>query len=343
MKNAVRAIQDGRIVVVVDDENRENEGDLVCAAVHATPENVNFMIKEARGLLCVPMLAERLDALGIPQMGRRNMDPLGTAFTVSVDGVEGITTGISARERSRTILKLVDPSAQVRDLRQPGHVFPLRADKGGVLARAGHTEASIDLCDLAGLPQAAVICEVLRDDGEMMRMKGLKEFAKTHQLPLLTIADLIEHLLVNRPTIHLHHEAKMEGAMMRVLLFSDYTGATHTAFVAGNPQPNSPCLVRVHSERSSQDDSDRDSRLQQGIDRIAAEGEGVVVLLGMNHPLAQNGGENKMDFRAYGLGAQILRGCGVGKMRVLTNNARNIVALEGFGLEIVETLPMDHL
>ena len=345
VERAVRQIQEGGLVVVVDDEGRENEGDLVCAAVHATPETINFMAREARGLICAPMLSERLDTLGIPPMSRRNRDPHGTAFSVSVDAVEGITTGISAKERSRTILKLIDPSATPNDLRQPGHVFPLRSHDGGVLARAGHTEATIDLCALAGLPQAGVICEILQEDGEMMRMSLLMEFAARHELPLLTIADLIDHLLETRPTVSLSHKAILKGSNTKILLFEGTsTGLSHIAFVVGSPQPDKPCLVRVHSEKADRRvPSEADTRLQKALSKLEAEGEGVLVLLKV--PAQGNApswpAETPMDFRSYGVGAQILRACGVGRMRVITNNVRNIIALEGFGLEIVETLPLD--
>ena len=183
IEQAIKMLQSGGMVVVADSEDRENEGDLICAAIHASPKNINFMTKEARGLICVPMTGERLDQLWLAAMTRNNMDPHGTAFTVSVDAIEGITTGISSFERSKTIMQLIDPLKGPNDFRQPGHIFPLRARDGGVLSRAGHTEASIDLCELAGLPKAGVICEILDDDGEMMRMPSLKKFAKKHNIP----------------------------------------------------------------------------------------------------------------------------------------------------------------
>lgn len=348
---AVAAIREGRTIVVVDDESRENEGDLVCAAAHATPNVVNFMVRHGRGLLCVPMGRERLEALGLPPMAKRNTDPMGTAFTVSVDARKGVTTGISASERSATVMTLADPNSGPDDFCQPGHIFPLLARDGGVLSRAGHTEATIDLCRLAGLPPVGLICEILRDDGEMMRLPDLVAFAKEHDLPLLTIADLIEHQVQTHSTVRLLQVVATPGLEgHRAFLFdAPATGDTPVAWVWGEPDAERACLVRVHAQRHTDNETHEEhaAALQAAADQIAAAGEGVLVYLnarpkgGPNPGLrdSEEGGRAAM-FRGYGLGAQILRACGVGRMRLITNRPVNPVALEGFGLVIDETLPL---
>ncbi len=335
IEQAIKMLQSGGMVVVADSEDRENEGDLICAAIHASPKNINFMTKEARGLICVPMTGERLDQLGLAAMTRNNMDPHGTAFTVSVDAIEGITTGISSFERSKTIMQLIDPLKGPNDFRQPGHIFPLRARDGGVLSRAGHTEASIDLCELAGLPKAGVICEILEDDGEMMRMPSLKKFAKKHNIPLITIADLISYLLKKRPNIFLKNKIKLpdQNNMQMFIFKSKNTNETHFAFVKGDISSEKETLVRVHSEKDISSNSEK--RLNLAMEMICNAERGILVLLGSN--TNQSKEENEMDFRSYGIGAQILKACGVGEMKIITNNKRNIIALEGFDLQIEST------
>tara|TARA_B100000029_G_scaffold494371_1_gene558020 strand:- start:1907 stop:2947 length:1041 start_codon:yes stop_codon:yes gene_type:complete len=332
---AIKALQSGKMVIVADSEDRENEGDLICASIHATPKNINFMIKEARGLICVPMTGERLDQLGLTSMTRKNMDPHGTAFTISVDAIEGITTGISSFERSKTIMQLIDPLKGPNDFRQPGHIFPLRARKGGVLSRAGHTEAAVDLCELAGLPKAGVICEILEEDGTMMRMPSLIKFSKKHDLPLITIADLISYLLKERPNIFLKTEMKIPNEKnSRILIFqSKNSTENHFAFVKGSISKEKETLVRVHSEKDSGKGSQK--RLNSALEQIYKSQRGILVLLGSKEQEKKESKE--MDFRSYGIGAQILKACGVGKMKIITNNERNIIALEGFGLEIGST------
>lgn len=335
IEEAIKMLQSGGMVVVADSEDRENEGDLICAAIHASPKNINFMTKEARGLICVPMTGERLDQLGLTAMTRNNMDPHGTAFTISVDAIEGITTGISSFERSKTIMQLIDPLKGPSDFRQPGHIFPLRARDGGVLSRAGHTEASIDLCELAGLPKAGVICEILEDDGEMMRMPSLKKFAKKHNIPLITIADLISYLLKKRPNIFLKNKIKLpdQNNMQMFIFKSKNTNETHFAFVKGDISSEKETLVRVHSEKDTSSNSEK--RLNLAMEMICNAERGILVLLGSN--TNQSKEENEMDFRSYGIGAQILKACGVGEMKIITNNKRNIIALEGFDLQIEST------
>ncbi len=332
---AIKALQSGKMVIVADSEDRENEGDLICASIHATPKNINFMTKEARGLICVPMTGERLDQLGLTSMTRKNMDPHGTAFTISVDAIEGITTGISSFERSKTIMQLIDPLKGPNDFRQPGHIFPLRARKGGVLSRAGHTEAAVDLCELAGLPKAGVICEILEEDGTMMRMPSLIKFSKKHDLPLITIADLISYLLKERPNIFLKTEMKIPNEKnSRILIFqSKNSTENHFAFVKGSISKEKETLVRVHSEKDSGKGSQK--RLNSALEQIYKSQRGILVLLGSKEQEKKESKE--MDFRSYGIGAQILKACGVGKMKIITNNERNIIALEGFGLEIGST------
>jgi len=332
---AIKALQAGKMVVVADSEDRENEGDLICASIHATPKNINFMTKEARGLICVPMTGDRLDQLGLTSMTRKNMDPHGTAFTISVDAIDGITTGISSFERSKTIMQLIDPLKGPNDFRQPGHVFPLRARSGGVLSRAGHTEAAIDLCELAGLPKAGVICEILEEDGSMMRIPSLRKFSKKHDIPLITIADLISYLLKQRPNIFLKNKMKIPNEKnSEILIFqSKNTSETHFAFVKGSILKEKETLVRVHSGKDSGEGAEK--RLNSALEQIYNSERGILVLLGSKEKTEEDSDE--MDFRSYGIGAQILKVCGVGKMKIITNNERNIIALEGFDLEIGST------
>jgi 3,4-dihydroxy 2-butanone 4-phosphate synthase / GTP cyclohydrolase II len=353
---AIQDIAEGKLIVVTDDENRENEGDLVMAAAKATPETVNMMIRHARGLICVPTTGGHLRRLGINPMVQENRESHKTAFTVSVDAAEGITTGISAYDRARTIALLADPATHAEALVQPGHIFPLRARDGGVLERAGHTEAAVDLASLAGLHPTAVICEILNDDGSVARLPELVAFKEKFGLKLISIASLIEYrhrrdqlveLVCTRPF------ASEFGAFTLHVYRGKLDGRHHLAFTLGAIGPE-PTLVRVHSENLLSDvfrQQGVDSRnaLERAFAAIAQAGRGVVLY--MEH--AQGGAEviqrlaarhgdggPQMDFRDYGIGAQILVALGLKKIRLLSNSPRKVVGLDGYGLEICEHVPM---
>ena len=366
---AIEDIRAGKMLVVVDSEDRENEGDLVMAAECISPEAINFMEIHARGWICVPMEGERLDALGLPMMVDENTAKLGTAFTITVDGV-GTTTGISARDQSLTIRMLVADSTKPSDLLRPGHVQPLRAVRGGVLMRAGHTEAAIDLSRLAGLRPMGVICEIKNDDGEMARVPDLMKFAEAHDLKILTIADLIAYR-------HRHETLVRRAATCRLPThFGEFTAHAYEASVDNKPylaltmgeiRPDVPVLVRVHSGCVTGDilhslRCDCGAQLAAALERIQSEGAGVLLYLqgqegrgiGLTNKIRayalQDQGLDTVeanqrlgfpaDMRDYGIGAQILCDLGVGKMRLMTNNPRKRNALEGFGLREVETVPL---
>ncbi len=365
----LREIRRGRMVVVTDDADRENEGDLVMAASKATPTAVNFMAMHARGLVCAPVTEERARQLGLQRMVAHNREIFQTDFTVSVDAAAGITTGISARDRAKTIRLLADPGASPADLVQPGHIFPLQAKPGGVLRRAGHTEAAVDLARLAGLDPSGVICEILRPDGAMARLPDLRRFAKTHGLAMCSIEDLIAHRRTREKLIEREQTVPMPtdyGDFELHLYRSLVDEGHHLALVKGRIDPARPVLVRVHSECLTGDvfasrRCDCGSQLHQAMKRISEEGCGVLVYMRQEgrgiglgpkihaYKLQDEGLDTveanerlgfPMDLRDYGLGAQILNDLGVRKIRLLTNNPRKVVGLEGHNLEIVEQLPI---
>jgi 3,4-dihydroxy 2-butanone 4-phosphate synthase / GTP cyclohydrolase II len=370
IEEAIEEIREGRMVVVVDDANRENEGDLTIAAQFATPEAVNFMATHGRGLICLCLTAERCTELDLRQMTERNETPYETAFTVTVEAREGITTGISAHDRSRTIQVAIDPSSGPRDLVQPGHVFPLQARPGGVLQRAGQTEAAVDLARLAGLNPAGVVCEIMKDDGTMARVPDLVEYCERHGLKLITVADLIEYrrrteklvervVSVSLPTAY--------GRFQAVAFREKLTGKQHLALVRGEVAGKEDVLVRVHSECLTGDvfhslRCDCGEQLDHALRRIAAEGEGVLLYLAQEgrgigllnklkaYELQENGRDTveanlelgfPADAREYGIGSQILAELGLTTIRVLTNNPKKISGVEGFGLRVVAQEPIE--
>ena len=357
---AILDIAKGRMVIVTDDEGRENEGDLVMAAAKVTPENVNAMLLHGRGLICVPAMEPQLRRLGINPMVPENRESQKTDFTVSVDASKGITTGISAYDRATTIGILGDPSSTPDMLVQPGHVFPLRAKGGGVLQRAGHTEAAVDLAAMAGLPPVGVICEILNEDGSMARLEELIKFKKKHRLKLISISSLIEYRYqrdqlvdkVAESSFHHQEHGKFNLCVFRSIL----DGRHHFAFSRGTFKKNEPTLVRVHSENILSDvfqmEKTHGARsLDSALKRIVEAGNGVLLYLGKPNSgidmekLAGSGRRKSvsatgMDFRDYGIGAQILVGLGLQKIRLLANTRRKVVGLDGYGLEIVEYLKL---
>ena len=373
VERAIADIAAGRAVVVVDDEDRENEGDVVFAAELATPELVAFTMTHCRGLLCVPMEADALDRLQLGQMAPHNTERMQTAFTVSVDGREGVTTGISAADRTRTIALLADPSTNAQDLVRPGHVFPLRAKAGGVLRRPGHTEAAVDLARLAGLTPAGVICEIVQEDGTMARLPELKVFAKEHGLALISIADLIAYRRRFEKQVVRVAEAKIptdHGPFVAFGYESTLDGTDHVALVRGDIGDGLDVLVRVHSECLTGDvfgsrRCDCGPQLDAALAAVAAAGRGVVLYvrghegrgIGLMHKLQayqlQDGGSDTVDAnlelglpadaRDYGTGAQILVDLGIRTMTLLSNNPDKRAGLEGYGLEIVGRQPLPTL
>jgi 3,4-dihydroxy 2-butanone 4-phosphate synthase/GTP cyclohydrolase II len=369
---AIEEIRAGRIVVVVDDEDRENEGDLTIAAEKVTPEIVNFMATYGRGLICLPLTPERCDYLRLPLMSAQNTSNFGTAFCESIDAREGVTTGISAADRTRTILAAIDPECRPEDLARPGHVFPLRAREGGVLVRAGQTEASVDLARLAGLAPAGVICEVMNDDGTMARVPQLREFCVRHGLKMISVADLIRHRMKTERFIRRLAEGSIEtefGEFRTVAYGSDLNPECHMALVRGDVAGQERVLVRMHSRCLYGDvfgstTCDCGRLVRNSLRTIAAEGRGVMVYLHESGPGFRTErdayGRQRMvshgrDFMHYkdqagqrqlqhehGIGAQILSDLGLHTIRLLTNHPRKIVALEGFGIEIVDQVPVEH-
>jgi 3,4-dihydroxy 2-butanone 4-phosphate synthase/GTP cyclohydrolase II len=344
----------GRMIVLADAEDRENEGDLLMAADFVTPEAINFMATHARGLICLTLTEERCRQLALPLMVDTNRAPMGTAFTVSIEAASGVTTGISAADRARTVRAATARHAKPEDIVQPGHIFPVMAQPGGVLVRAGHTEAGCDLAELAGLTPAAVICEIMNPDGSMARMPELLEFARRHELRLGTIADLIRHRSETEKLVERVADKPIHTAYgtFRLCVYHDKTmDEVHYALVKGDPHPDRPVLVRVHEPFVSLDmfDFDRSRHsysVQDAMRLVAHHKEGVIVLLRRAEPASEllerfaragrpASGVRKWDPRLHGLGAQILRDLGVGKMRVLGRPQR-IPSMEGFGLEVVD-------
>jgi 3,4-dihydroxy 2-butanone 4-phosphate synthase/GTP cyclohydrolase II len=340
----------GRMVILVDEEDRENEGDLVLAAEHVTPEAINFMAKYGRGLICLTLTRERCERLQLPPMATRNGTKHGTAFTVSIEAATGVTTGISAADRARTVQAAVARGAEARDLVQPGHIFPLQAQDGGVLMRAGHTEAGCDLSQMAGLTPAAVICEIMKDDGTMARLPDLEIFAKEHGLKIGTIADLIEYRSRNESLVQRVATRSMRTPQgdFDCQVFRDRTGALHLALTLGSWQPGEEVTVRVHEPFSALDLLDigpcsHSWPLPQALAQIQAEGRGAVLLLnagedseallGRLQPEAAAPAISSMDLRTYGVGAQILRELGVHKMKLL-GSPRRMPSMTGYGLEV---------
>ncbi|MCU1264479.1 MAG: bifunctional 3,4-dihydroxy-2-butanone 4-phosphate synthase/GTP cyclohydrolase [Acidobacteria bacterium] len=363
IEEAVAEIREGRMVIIIDDEDRENEGDLVCAAEKVTPEIINFMARHARGLICLPLTEDRCDELHLTTQVADNTSNHGTAFTVSIDARKGVTTGISAADRATTILVAVDPQTRPQDLARPGHIFPLRAKKGGVLVRPGQTEASVDLSRIAGLYPAGVICEIMNEDGTMARLRELKEFATLHGLKMVRVADLVRYRISKEMLVRRVVETELPtvyGKFRAVAYENVINGDVHLAMVMGNVETTDPVLVRVHTENVTCDMfgsliDDTGFQLHTALEKIAAAGQGVVLYLRQRehsldlvhqlrtYALMQERGLRKREAsvetgyglnRDYGIGAQILHDLGLRRIVLLTNHPPKVAALEGFELEV---------
>jgi 3,4-dihydroxy 2-butanone 4-phosphate synthase / GTP cyclohydrolase II len=370
IEEALEDVRQGKFVVVVDAADRENEGDLTIAAQFATPEAVNFMATHGRGLICLCLTDERCDELALEQMTDRNETPFGTAFTVSIEAREGVSTGISAQDRARTIQVAIDPSKGPEDLVQPGHVFPLRARAGGVLQRAGQTEAAVDLARLAGLNPAGVVCEVMKDDGTMARVPDLVEYCARHDLKMITVEDLIEYRRRTEKLVERMTSVRLPtayGDFTAIAFREKLTGKHHVALVKGHVEGEEDVLVRVHSECLTGDvfhslRCDCGEQLEQALARIGSEERGVVLYMAQEgrgigllnklkaYELQENGLDTveanlelgfAPDMREYGIGNQILADLGLSTIRILTNNPKKITGIEGFGLTVVEQVPIE--
>ncbi|MFY9942169.1 MAG: bifunctional 3,4-dihydroxy-2-butanone-4-phosphate synthase/GTP cyclohydrolase II [Desulfobacterales bacterium] len=371
IEQAIKDIRAGKMVILVDDEDRENEGDLTMAAEMVTPEAINFMAKHGRGLICLSMTGEKLDALDLPLMVDHNTSQFETGFTVSIEARCGVTTGISAADRATTILTAVADNARPQDLVRPGHIFPLRAREGGVMVRAGQTEGSVDLARLAGLKPAGVICEIMDEDGNMARLPSLEAFGATHGIGICTIADLIEYRMRTESFVHRAVEVTIPtavaGDFRAVVYENDVEDLQHIALIKGEIRPDRAVLVRVHSECLTGDifgsmRCDCGDQLRRAMQKIEREGEGVLLYIrqegrgiglvnklkayalqdqGLDTVEANEALGFKPDLRSYGIGAQVLVDLGVRKMRLMTNNPKKMIGLQGYGLSIVEQVPIE--